>query len=87
MAVLYISDLHFGHDEVIPHDRRPFRDVLEMDQVMIERWNRNVQPQDHVYIVGDFAFRNEPEPQKYLQKLCGLGPASPGALADLRPYS
>ena len=33
---LYISDLHFGHENAIEFDHRPFADVDEMDRRMIE---------------------------------------------------
>lgn len=56
---LYISDTHFGHKNVIGFDHRPFIDVNEMDHCLIKLWNSRVQPDDDVYIVGDFAFRNE----------------------------
>jgi calcineurin-like phosphoesterase family protein len=50
----YISDLHFGHENVIHFDKRPFADVKEMDTVMIAHWNKCVKLDDHVFIVGDF---------------------------------
>ena len=31
---LYISDLHFGHSNVIRFDHRPFADRDEMDRLM-----------------------------------------------------
>ena len=51
--VFFISDLHFGHKYVIAFDRRPFRDVQEMETEMIRRWNAKVSPEDHVFVVGD----------------------------------
>ena len=54
----YISDLHFGHANVIRHDARPFADVGEMDRVLIERWNAVVGEDDDVYVVGDFCYRS-----------------------------
>ena len=51
--VFFISDLHFGHKYVIAFDRRPFRDVQEMEEEMIRRWNAKVSPEDHVFVVGD----------------------------------
>jgi calcineurin-like phosphoesterase family protein len=68
---LYISDLHFGHSNVINFDHRPFADVNEMDYALIELWNSRVQKDDDVYIVGDFCFRSEKTPDWYLKKLSG----------------
>lgn len=68
---LYISDLHFGHANAIKFDNRPFTDVDEMDHCLIENWNSRVQKGDDVYIVGDFAFRNDKDAVWYLDRLHG----------------
>jgi calcineurin-like phosphoesterase family protein len=68
---LYISDLHFGHKNVIQFDHRPFSDVEEMDRALIALWNGRVAPDDDVYIVGDFAFHNEKPEEWYLEQLKG----------------
>lgn len=68
---LYISDTHFGHKNVIGFDHRPFIDVNEMDHCLIKLWNSRVQPDDDVYIVGDFAFINEKPAEWYLRQLKG----------------
>lgn len=68
---LYISDIHFGHKNVIGFDHRPFADVNEMDLCLIKLWNERVSPDDHVYIVGDFAYRNEKGADWYLRQLNG----------------
>lgn len=67
----YISDLHFGHANVIKFDERPFVDVDEMDRVMIERWNEIVGDNDDVYVVGDFCYRSGHVAEWYLAKLKG----------------
>ena len=54
MTTYYIADTHFGHAGVIKFSDRPFADVEEMDRTMIANWNARVQPEDDVYIVGDF---------------------------------
>ena len=68
---LYISDTHFGHKNVIGFDHRPFIDVNEMDHCLIKLWNSRVQPDDDVYIIGDFAFRNDKPAEWYLRPLKG----------------
>ena len=68
---LYISDLHFGHKNVIRFDHRPFASVNEMDHVLIQLWNGRVQADDDVYILGDFAHHNEKPAEWYLRQLKG----------------
>ena len=68
---LYISDLHFGHKNVIGFDHRPFADVDEMDNYIIRAWNSRVQNDDSVFIVGDVCYRNEKSEQWYLRQLKG----------------
>ncbi len=76
--ILYTSDLHLGHANIIKHDGRPFHDCDEMDHVLIELWNGRVQPDDTVYIVGDFIFRSANPPAWYLKKMKGHKILIPG---------
>lgn len=69
--VFFISDLHFGHANIIRFCDRPFDSVEEMDRVLIDNWNARVRIDDHVYIVGDFAYRNAQPVTQYLEKLKG----------------
>lgn len=69
--ILYTSDLHFGHANVIKFDHRPFADTEEMDHILIELWNGRVQPDDTVYIVGDFCYRSGRPAGWYLRQLKG----------------
>ncbi len=68
---LYIGDLHFGRENVIRFDDRPFANVREMDSAMIRLWNQRAAKEDDVYILGDFAFRNEHPFLWYLEQLAG----------------
>lgn len=68
---LYISDLHFGHANVIKFDGRPYADVEEMNHCLIENWNSRVSKADDVWIVGDFCYRSGKDPTWYLKRLTG----------------
>lgn len=68
---LYISDTHFGHENCICFDERPFANAQEMDRIMIDLWNNRVSPEDDVYILGDFCFRSKLTPDWYLKQLAG----------------
>lgn len=54
MTRWFTSDLHFGHRNVIEFCARPYRNVKEMDEKMIEQWNSQVLPGDEVWMLGDF---------------------------------
>ena len=69
--IYYISDLHFGHRNVIAMDGRPFESIEEMDATLIRLWNERVTDEDDVYIVGDFAYRNNYTATWYLRQLKG----------------
>ncbi len=47
------SDQHFLHKAIIRYCNRPFNDVKEMNEVMIEKWNSVVKQDDLVIHCGD----------------------------------
>lgn len=61
MTIWVISDTHFGHANFLTFKDdagnliRPFGSVEEMDDLMIQKWNKKVKVSDHVYHLGDFA--------------------------------
>ncbi len=54
MAIRYLADPHFDHEDIIGYDNRPFDSVREMNAVMTDRWNRVCREDDMIYIIGDF---------------------------------
>ena len=70
--IYFISDLHFGHANLITKGSRPqFDSVKMMDQTMIQNWNSIVEEDDEVYIVGDFSFLSRHPAEVYLGALKG----------------
>lgn len=67
----YIADTHFGHENVLRFDGRPFENVDEMDKFLIEAWNSRVTKNDDVYIIGDFVYRSTHPVAWYCSKLHG----------------
>ena len=69
--IYYISDLHFGHKNVLRFDNRPFADVDLMDEVLIRNWNERVTEDDTAYVLGDAFWRNEENSVRIIQRLHG----------------
>lgn len=72
MTTWFIADNHFGHTKIIEYSNRPFRSVDEMNDVMVERWNERVKPEDIVYHIGDFTLSNYKGFEYYLNQLNGI---------------
>lgn len=51
--IYYIADMHFGHQNVLRFDNRPFADANQMEEALIHNWNERVTPEDTVYVLGD----------------------------------
>lgn len=67
----YISDLHFGHQNCLKFDHRPFNNLDEMKETIIKNWNNVVKGGDHVYILGDMFWVNNDETWRILSSLNG----------------
>ena len=55
--VFFTSDTHWGHENVIGFDKRPFKTVEEMDEELVRRWNAKVAKGDLVYVLGDMIWK------------------------------
>lgn len=47
--IYFTADTHFGHKNIIKHAKRPFNNVTQMDQIIIDNWNTRVNENDIVY--------------------------------------
>lgn len=54
--IYFSSDTHYFHIKIIEYCRRPFANVEEMNEVMIENWNKTVSANDIIYHLGDVIF-------------------------------
>lgn len=53
--LFFTSDSHFNHLNIIKFCNRPFKDVEEMNEKLIENWNKVVPKDGIVFHLGDFA--------------------------------
>ncbi|HVP95106.1 MAG TPA: 2'-5' RNA ligase family protein [Methanoregulaceae archaeon] len=66
------SDLHLGHLNIIKYCRRPFSSADEMDEVLINNWNKVVHGDDEILFLGDLRYGPAAAPAgEYLRKLEG----------------
>ena len=55
--IFFTADTHWGHENVIGFDKRPFDTVEEMDTELIRRWNAKLGKGDLVYVLGDMIWK------------------------------
>lgn len=67
----FISDLHLGHENIIKLTKRPFATIEEMNEVLINNWNKVVKEEDDVYIIGDLFYKSKDNIEDILSKLKG----------------
>lgn len=67
----YISDLHFGHINILKYDDRPFLDIETHDKALISNWNGKIQPDDDVYILGDISWYSPDKTIEIVKQLKG----------------
>lgn len=72
MRTFFISDMHFGHANIMKYSNRPFKTVEEMDSTIIKNWNEKVTNNDRVFILGDICMdRSSETVDKIMPKLNG----------------
>jgi calcineurin-like phosphoesterase family protein len=74
--IWFTADTHFGHANIIKYCNRPFSNVKEMDEEIINRWNVTIKSNDIVYHLGDFSMG---DPRKYYSQLNGTVYIIPGS--------
>jgi len=68
MTEYFTADEHYGHDQIITHCRRPYKNTQLMVRDIVRKHNSIVIEEDTVYHVGDFAFAG-PDRSTYVEQL------------------
>lgn len=70
--IYFTSDTHFGHRNVIQYCNRPFADVAQMDESLMDNWNNKITWDDEVYFLGDLTIgRSNTQLKAILARLTG----------------
>lgn len=88
MTTFFTSDTHFWHYNVISYSGRKIYDDLpagsvptfksraeiceDMNNLLINNWNRVVKPNDTIFHLGDFAFCGRTKAEEIIQRLHGI---------------
>ena len=54
--IFFTADTHFGHQNILEFTERPFTDIAEHDEILINNINTTVGRTDFLYHLGDFCF-------------------------------
>lgn len=71
MKTWFTSDPHYGHVNIIAYANRPFRNVDEMNETLIQNWNSVVSSEDEVWILGDVCMGRLKDTVRNLGRLKG----------------
>ena len=69
MTTWFTADPHFDHARIIELANRPFHDVNEMNESLINAYNSNVKSTDTLYILGDFGWGNAQSLKYWREKI------------------
>ena len=69
--IFYIADWHYGHNNILAIDNRPFVTIEQMNTSLVDRWNAAVTPADTVYVLGDMFWSGETKAIPVLDSLSG----------------
>ena len=57
--IFFTSDIHFSDAETMLNDNRPFKNVRKFDKHIIKIWNKLMNKNDTLYVVGDLLDCND----------------------------
>lgn len=56
--IFFTSDTHFNHENIMKLCNRPWNNVNDMNEYMIEQWNSVTDKDSLIFHLGDFAWGN-----------------------------
>lgn len=80
VRIFFMGDLHYGHVNVIRFDDRPFSNIEEMNQFIVDEVKRVLRPNDILFDLGDMFWKSRDDeirrvldqfPTKNIYKIIG----------------
>ena len=71
MDIWFTSDTHFCHNQGFLYEPRGFTNVDDMNEAIIENWNKMVKPHDIVYHLGDTMLNDNAKGVECFKRLNG----------------
>jgi calcineurin-like phosphoesterase family protein len=65
----FMADLHLGHANVIKFDKRPFKDVNEMNSTLLRNIEETLKEGDNFYYLGDFSFISDTMSRVFMRRI------------------
>lgn len=56
----FTSDQHFSHANILAFCNRPWVDIKQMNEAIINNWNEVIGEDDVVFMLGDFSWNKDP---------------------------
>jgi calcineurin-like phosphoesterase family protein len=66
-----IGDTHFGHSRILDMEYRPFINIEEHDEQLIQNWNSVVHKKDKIWHLGDVSFYGKEKTKQIISRLNG----------------
>ncbi len=67
----FTSDHHFFHNNILKFENRPYSNIEEMHEGLIETWNKTVSNKDVVHHLGDFSMGSQDKSVEIAKRLNG----------------
>lgn len=71
MEIFFASDTHFMHNVGFLYEPRGFTNIEDMNEAIVERWNKVVKPGDIVYHLGDTMLNDTARGCELMKRLNG----------------
>jgi calcineurin-like phosphoesterase family protein len=76
--IFFSSDTHLQHANIIQYSNRPFANVDEMNEALVENHNKKVKPNDIWIFLGDFCFGDKTKIPYWMNRFNGKKRIIPG---------